>query len=390
MSTLRTLAERMVAGPDSAFVLFGALGAGLAALAGPPLAASVGEAPRVCVLLLVLGVATIVGFGHVSRRVLGPGGLAFYRHALAFLLVAAVVLWLLAWPVLPGLDVAVVMTAIFLGVGRLGCFSAGCCHGRPHPRGVPYPPRRTRTGLRPHLVGLPLLPVQIIEAVLVLVTAGVCAAILVSGAPAGTTLASWGVLYALVRFSTEELRGDSGRPYRAGLSEAQWTSGGILVGVIALEVGGMLPSTGWHLGAGLVGAACALAWLLRVRGSREWLAPAHLNELARVAARWKSVPSGRAGGSATRCRGPVHTGRGLLVSWETTSPVGDAPSLLAFSSAHGALGAGPARRLATPLRALFRLDEARFFEGREAVFFLVSGRSAPAPIPFTDDGSHGI
>jgi prolipoprotein diacylglyceryltransferase len=59
------------------------------------------------------------------------------------MLVAAAFLWLLHEhePIIPYLDVTILVIGIFLVCGRIGCLMVGCCHGKPHRWGVLLLPR---------------------------------------------------------------------------------------------------------------------------------------------------------------------------------------------------------------------------------------------------------
>ena len=68
----------------------------------------------------------------------GEERIIYYRHEIAVMVVAALLLWLLRQPLLPYLDVTILGIGMFLTCGRMGCFMVGCCHGRPHDWGVCY------------------------------------------------------------------------------------------------------------------------------------------------------------------------------------------------------------------------------------------------------------
>ncbi len=97
-------------------------------------------------------------------------------------------------------------------IGRVGCFFAGCCHGRP-----------------PH-------PVQLYEAAGLALIAWSCSGALAgveAGArPVGSAFRCYALFYGLLRLMLDPLRGD-GRPERwLGLSHQQ----GLALAIIALAV----------------------------------------------------------------------------------------------------------------------------------------------------------
>ena len=100
-----------------------------------------------------------------------------------------------------GADYCAVALPMGHAIGRIGCFVAGCCHGRP-----------------PH-------PVQLYEAAGLAVIALLCRLTLTAvedgERPAGSAFRLYAVLYGLLRFALDPLRAD-GRPERfLGISYQQ-------------------------------------------------------------------------------------------------------------------------------------------------------------------------
>lgn len=121
------------------------------------------------------------------------------------------------------------------GIGRIGCFCAGCCYGVPTDSilGVVYP----AGGAAPS--GIPLMPVQLFE------SAGdffLCAVLcLPFYRQPGRRLATYLLGYGCLRFATECFRGDAVRGLAGPLSVAQWisiaciTAGGITTLVLGFR-----------------------------------------------------------------------------------------------------------------------------------------------------------
>lgn len=114
------------------------------------------------------------------------------------------------------------------GFGRVGCFLAGCCYGRPYEGfgSVVFP----EGSLAPS--GVPLFPVQLVEAFILV---GISLLLLwVRGhKDAIYTLEVYLGLYGVARFGLEYFRYDDARGYLWHLSTSQWISiGMILVAVI--------------------------------------------------------------------------------------------------------------------------------------------------------------
>jgi phosphatidylglycerol---prolipoprotein diacylglyceryl transferase len=181
-------------------------------------------------------------FGRIPRLLaFWEGGLVFYG---GFIGAALTGLWYMrrhAMKFLPHADTLIPSVAFGHFLGRLGCFSAGCCWGDVAGRHLPWATRFPPDSLafqtfatRPHpeaflapdrVSTLPLHPVQLYEAfgelaiflLLVLVVR-----------PRkrfhGQVLAVWLVLYAALRTAVEFFRGDLERGVVAGLGVGQWTS----------------------------------------------------------------------------------------------------------------------------------------------------------------------
>src|SRR4029453_12668102 len=222
--------------------------------------------------------------------------LVYYHHELAVLAVAALTLAALGRPVLAYLDVAIVSLGVFLACGRIGCGMVGCCHGRPHRLGLRYRSEHADAGFAAWLVGVPLLPVQLVESIAVLTLTVLSAARLwAAGAPPGAVLASQLVGYASLRFVLELGRGDCERPVWAGLSEAQWISLAVGLAVVIAQLGGWLPSSA--LDAPMA-AVLGIALVVMIFGRRRrtslhrLLAPDHVSEVARTLSQGDAAPVG--------------------------------------------------------------------------------------------------
>lgn len=97
------------------------------------------------------------------------------------------------------------------GIGRLGCFAAGCCHGRPASLGWAVTFRDPESLVDPALLDVPLHPVQLYEFLGNLAIAAVLALGLKRGWARGRVFAGWLMLYGLTRYCWEIFRGDGVR-----------------------------------------------------------------------------------------------------------------------------------------------------------------------------------
>jgi hypothetical protein len=235
------------------FALAVALGAALTAAAGLSLV--------VTGILAVTCAVTFVVHTLARKVVTGEERLVYYHHEIACIAACALALWLLGEPVLAYLDIAVIGIGVCLAAGRLGCFAAGCCHGRPCAVGVRYGEEHLEGGLAPRLVGVRLFPVQLAEAVAAAAIVAAGAAAILGGARAGTALALYVVAYGAVRFALEWVRGDHGRGELAGLTQPQWLSLASGIVVVVLGLRGTLPIGAAHvaLTATIAAAAAVLA-----------------------------------------------------------------------------------------------------------------------------------
>lgn len=127
-------------------------------------------------------------------------------------------------PVLRTMDVFAPGVAIGHGIGRLGCFAAGCCWGAPTrlPWSVTFtnPESNERFGTP---LNVPLHPSQLYETIAEI---GILLALLwMSRRPHrdGAIIAWYLVLYSIVRFLVEFVRFHE-QPLQAGLSLTQWIS----------------------------------------------------------------------------------------------------------------------------------------------------------------------
>lgn len=103
--------------------------------------------------------------------------------------------------------------------GRVGCFMAGCCYGRPYdgPGAVVYPEGSFA------ISGVKLFPVQIVEAIILLVISVVMLIIQIRR-DAHYQLETYILLYSIARFVLEFFRYDEIRGIYWGLSTSQWIS----------------------------------------------------------------------------------------------------------------------------------------------------------------------
>ncbi|HVW86859.1 MAG TPA: prolipoprotein diacylglyceryl transferase [Bryobacteraceae bacterium] len=133
-------------------------------------------------------------------------------------------------PVLPTADVFAPGLALGHGIGRLGCFAAGCCWGKPTnlPWAVTFTSQDTTTGVP---LGIPLHPTQLYEAF----GEGIIFLILLAKwkrpHQEGSVIGLYLLLYGLLRFGVEFLRmHDSSNPLGGPFTLEQWISLAVAAG----------------------------------------------------------------------------------------------------------------------------------------------------------------
>ena len=168
------------------------------------------------------------------------GGLIFYGGFLLACLALVLFARYHRVPVWHLADFAIPALAIGHALGRVGCFLNGCCYGRPagdHLCGLAYPPVCEPGKLFP---GVPLFPVQIIEAAALLAIWAVLLFAYPRRKKNGAVFALYLLLYPPVRFGLEYLRGDERQSWLA-LDVAQVTS--LALFLVGLALFAFLPQT---------------------------------------------------------------------------------------------------------------------------------------------------
>ena len=263
----------MMGARTSTYTVLGFIGYGVAAIACSVLSLAWGMTARdrlVCFFVPPIAFLAVVS---IVRRRLRRERIVFYQTASAAVVSATAIAAIAGGHAARVCDVATLGIGVFLVFGRIGCFSVACCHGRPARRGVVYGPAHVAVGFWARWVGRALWPTQLVEAAVSLVL--VIAALALGWRSPGTPALVYIVAYGLARFALELVRGDAGRPYALGASEAQWTA---LATVVACAIWRPAPATI----AAALGLAAACGTLVVRRARRALVQPAHLRELDRA------------------------------------------------------------------------------------------------------------
>lgn len=168
------------------------------------------------------------------------GGLIFYGGLLLASLALVVYARLARLPLWRLADFAIPGLAVGHAFGRVGCFLFGCCHGAPataHPAlGIAFP---AGTPLGDATSSVPLYPVQLWEAVALLLIWLLLLRLHARPHRPGTLFAAYLLLYPPVRFALEFLRGDLRQPAFGPLDVAQAVS--LLLFLAGLLLFALLP-----------------------------------------------------------------------------------------------------------------------------------------------------
>jgi len=266
------------------FHFFGTIGYFLGVFTGIGLAYYINVPIWPVLLCSIIGAGVLFGLIYLYKHITGREDLVYYQHKIAILMACALVLYLLGQPLLIYLDITLMGIGVFLVFGRIGCFSVGCCHGKPNKIGVTYSKAHSDEGFPGHLIGIKIFPIQLIESVAVLFMVIMGTYVIMNAYRPGTALLVYTVIYGLIRFMLEFYRGDLERPYWQGFSEAQWTTLAIFIVSVALSIFKVLPGYNWHFWA-VIGLIVWMVITVILRKFREvsWYkikAPQHILDIA--------------------------------------------------------------------------------------------------------------
>ncbi|MCC5929717.1 MAG: prolipoprotein diacylglyceryl transferase [Cyclobacteriaceae bacterium] len=193
-------------------------------------------------LVVILIVAAVLGgkffifFENPSRYLSDPGqlfknfgsGFVFYGSLLTGIPVMIWFFKIKKLPVRGMLDIMAVTTCIVHGMGRMGCFFAGCCYGTPTESKTAVVFGNVQSLARP--LHTPLHPTQLYEASLILFVLFILLYFKRSKQFDGQLFLIYLILYAAGRSVNEIFRGDLDRGFVIG----EWLSNGQFVSIIII------------------------------------------------------------------------------------------------------------------------------------------------------------
>lgn len=184
--------------------------------------------------VLVLDVKALI---RDPVRTLRSAAFASWGGILALALTPIVFSWLTGHALLPLMDALALAAPVGHAIGRIGCLTYGCCHGRP--TGLQFAIRYRDPGAKAvrasGLKDVPLHASPLYEAALVLVLVGLVNALALAGVPQGVPAASYLLLYGAGRLAIEFTRDNNGRRIAGVLAVnhllalAMSVSGGLLL-----------------------------------------------------------------------------------------------------------------------------------------------------------------
>ncbi len=149
------------------------------------------------------------------------GGFVFYGGFILGLLFGIIYVVISKKNLLDVMDVTTPGLYLGLAIGRIGCFCAGCCYGKPTESflGVVFTHYET---LAP--IGVKVFPTQLFESGYAFLIFLFTHVLLVKNKLNHKLFFVGGILYSIFRFINEFFRGDDRGSFVLGLSPSQWVS----------------------------------------------------------------------------------------------------------------------------------------------------------------------
>lgn len=158
-------------------------------------------------------------------------GMVFYGGLLCALLFMYIYARIRKLPVRLYFNNIVLAFPMFHFMGRVGCALTGCCYGVEYHGfcALQYTASHISPGINDHIADFPRFPVQPLEALMELVIFAVLLILFLKKGDAFSVTSSYLLMYSVVRFFDEFLRGDANRGFWGPLSTSQWISLAVFV-----------------------------------------------------------------------------------------------------------------------------------------------------------------
>ncbi len=202
------------------------------------------DSEKISEMMLYVIVASIIGgkvflyladlprYLNNPSEMLGDFGSGFVFYG-SFLFAIPTIYWYLKKKkiaLLPMLDIIAIGGTIVHGMGKIGCFLAGCCHGKVCDASYGIVFSNPDSNAEP--LNIPLYPVQLIDASLIFGIGILLVFLRNKKQFDGQLILLYAILYGIGRFFTEFLRGDEGRGNVWVLSQSQFF--GLLISLVSL------------------------------------------------------------------------------------------------------------------------------------------------------------
>lgn len=264
----------------SSFHFYGVMGFIVGTVLGACIAYALQISVPIVLLLSAIGAAMFFALAIGAKVITGEESIVYYHHEIAILTMCAIVLSVMHEPVLVYLDITILGVATFLAFGRIGCFSVGCCHGKPARGGVRYGHDHVAAGFAFYYEDIPLFPIQLVESIFVFAVILTGTVLMLQQAAPGTVLILYTAVYGTFRFAVEFFRGDAERPYFKGLSEAQWTTLLLIAVSLVFSVTDLVPFYPWHIGLSLLLFIAGIVVVVRSNPEQSMTSPIHIRQIA--------------------------------------------------------------------------------------------------------------
>ncbi len=162
----------------------------------------------------------------VSSLGIAASGMVFYGGLLMGLLFMYIYCRRIPLPIRPYFNIIVLTCPLFHFFGRIGCALSGCCYGIEYhgPLAIHYNASFVTPGVNDDLVNFPRFPVQLLEALLELILFIVLLLIYLKKEDTFSVTSTYLLVYPIIRFFDEFLRGDVQRGIWGPFSTSQWIS----------------------------------------------------------------------------------------------------------------------------------------------------------------------